>query len=117
MHLQNSFCMLVVAAAVTGMFVPRTSFGADAKKGQAIYNQTCSACHGNDGKGTLPGAPDFNAKNGVLSGTDAVLAERITNGYQSKGSVMAMPPKGGNSSLTAEDISDVIAYLRQRFAG
>lgn len=117
MRLQNGLFMLVVAAAVAGVFVSQASVGADAKKGEAVYNQSCAACHGSDGKGTLPGTPDFNAKNGVLSSTDAVLADRITNGYQSKGAAMAMPPKGGNSSLTAQDISDVIAYLRQRFAG
>lgn len=117
MRLQNGLFMLIVTVAVAGIIVPRAGVGADAKKGEAIYSQNCAACHGSDGKGTLPGAPDFNVKKGVLSSTDAVLAERITNGYQSKGSAMAMPPKGGNSSLTAQDISDVIAYLRQRFAG
>jgi cytochrome c5 len=45
------------------------------------------------------------------------LIERITNGFQTSGSPMAMPPKGGNASLTAQDISDVLAYIRQRFGG
>ena len=117
MRFQNGFFLLVATVAVAGVCVPRAGVAADAKKGEAIYSQSCAACHGSDGKGALPGVPDFNAKKGVLSSTDAVLAGRITNGYQSKGSAMAMPAKGGNSSLTAQDISDVIAYLRQRFAG
>ncbi len=31
--------------------------------------------------------------------------------------MMAMPPKGGNPSLSDDDIHAVIAYLRQAFAG
>jgi len=116
MRYQNAFFVLAVTVAVAGIFVPRVGVGADAKKGEAIYSQSCAACHGSDGKGALPGVPDFNAKKGVLSSTDTVLAGRITSGYQSKGSAMGMPAKGGNSSLTAQDISDVIAYLRKRFA-
>ncbi len=112
-------CFLVFIASSMGfaVVVPKIGVAGDAKKGQAIYSQSCAACHGTDGKGGIPGAPDFTSKNGVLKSPDSVLIDRITNGYQSKGSPMAMPPKGGNASLTAQDISDVLAYIRQRFGG
>lgn len=108
------FMVLLIGFAVV---VPNIGVAGDAEKGQAIYSQSCAACHGPDGKGGLPGAPDLSAKDGVLKSSDSVLTDRITNGYQSKGSPMAMPPKGGNSSLTAQDISDVLAYMRKRFGG
>ncbi|EDY81240.1 hypothetical protein VDG1235_858 [Verrucomicrobiia bacterium DG1235] len=44
-----------------------------------------------------------------------MLIERILNGYQSKGSPMAMPPKGGNPNLNEEDIEAVVAYMKDAF--
>jgi len=87
----------------------------NAPNGEQIYNQNCVACHGADGKGTIPGAPDFTAKGGVLSNPDKLLLDRIMNGYQSPGSPMAMPPNGGNPSLSRADILAVLAYMRQTF--
>ena len=84
--------------------------------GEHIYNQNCVACHGANGKGTIPGAPDFTAKGGVLSSPDKLLVGRIMNGYQSPGSPMAMPAKGGNPSLSRKDILAVLAYMRQTFS-
>lgn len=92
-----------------------TSSGAGKSDGQAIYNQTCIACHGGNGKGTLPGAPNFTSPKGALSKSDAVLIKHITEGFQGPGSPMAMPAKGGNTALTAEDIRAVLAYLRKQF--
>jgi len=81
--------------------------------GQAIYNKSCNACHGSDGKGVLPGVPDFTSPNGPLSKNDDELFKNINEGFQSPGSPMAMPAKGGNASLTAEDVKAVLAYIRK----
>ncbi|HXV73449.1 MAG TPA: cytochrome c [Sphingomonadales bacterium] len=86
-----------------------------AENGKSVYETTCVACHGNNGKGTIPGAPDFTKKNGPLSKSDFELYINITEGFQSPGSAMAMPPNGGNPDLTAKEIKDVIAYLRAQF--
>lgn len=88
----------------------------DQKAGEETYNETCIACHGEDGKGTVPGAPDFNKKGGgVLSKNHHVLAKHIKNGFQAPGAPMAMPAKGGNPSLTDTDIESVHTYLHQQF--
>lgn len=87
----------------------------DAKAGDAVYHQTCVACHGDDGRGVVPGAPDFSKKGGVLSEPHAMLNDHIKNGFQAPGAPMAMPPKGGNPSLTDQDIANVHAYLHKRF--
>ncbi len=83
--------------------------------GEAIYAQTCIACHGGDGKGVVPGAPNFTDKSGRLSKTDEHLMNSLMNGFQSPGSPMAMPPKGGNSALTQGDLENVLKYLRETF--
>jgi len=89
--------------------------GADAAAGKEVYSQTCVACHGANGKGAIPGVADFTDENGSLSKSDAELIKNITDGFQSPGSFMAMPPKGGNPGLAEADIKAVLAYLRKTF--
>jgi len=88
---------------------------ADDQAGKTVYQGTCIACHGPDGKGVLPGVPDFTAPNSPLGQSDALLKKRITEGYQAPDSPMAMPPKGGNPSLTDEQISEVLGFMRKTF--
>lgn len=85
--------------------------------GDVVYAQTCVACHGVDGRGTVPGAPNFTSPSGPLSKPDDVLLQHMTNGFQSPNSPMAMPPMGGNPTLTEADMRAVLAYLRERFGG
>jgi len=94
-----------VATATTG----------PALSGQEVYTQTCIACHGADGKGSLPGTPDFSSPSGPLTQSDDVLLKHITEGFQTPGNSMAMPAKGGNAALTATDIRAVLGYLRSNF--
>ena len=83
--------------------------------GKETYEKTCIACHGADGKGAFPGTPDFTSSSGALSKSDEVLVDHISNGFQSPGSPMAMPPKGGNPNLSTTDISAVLKYIRDKF--
>jgi len=102
----NAKLLLIVIA--TGVALPSLA----APDGKTLYQQTCIACHGPAAKGAFPGIPDLTRKAGPLSKPDAELIANVLNGYQSKGSPMAMPPKGGNPSLTAEDVAAIVAYLR-----
>ncbi len=83
--------------------------------GKTIYKQTCIACHGSNGKGAIPGVPDFTNKSGPLSKSDSILLRHTINGFQSPGSPMAMPPKGGNPKLSNADLQNVLTYIRQTF--
>ena len=85
------------------------------KSGKAIYDQTCIACHGANGKGAIPGVPNLTDKNGRLSQADDVLLLNVVRGIQSPGSTMAMPPKGGNPELSEGDIRAVIEYMHSSF--
>lgn len=101
------------AAAATGSGSAAAS--ADPVAGGQIYATTCVACHGQNGAGTLPGAPDFTAANGRLAKSDEVLIRNMINGFQSPGSPMPMPAKGGNPDLTDQDMVNVLAYIRTTF--
>ena len=83
--------------------------------GRVIYSQTCIACHGTNGKGAIPGVADLTKGDGALSKPDEALLNSITEGFQSPGSALAMPPRGGNPTLTEEDVEAVLAYLRAEF--
>ncbi len=87
----------------------------DAAKGKAVYDGTCVFCHGQNGKGEIPGTPDFTKASGPLSQDDSVLIQHITEGFESPGAAMPMPAKGGNPELTDADIRNVLAYLRAQF--
>ena len=77
--------------------------------GQEIYSQTCVACHGADGSGAIPGVPDFKER---LSKSDDILFQHIIEGFQSPGSPMAMPARGGNPNLSDQDIQKVLSYIK-----
>jgi cytochrome c5 len=110
------------ALVVVGMTAASTPAWADCgynagdwKAGNDGYHQTCIACHGENGRGTIPGAPDFTRKDGVLSKSHPGLLQRIKNGFISPGASLAMPPKGGNPDLSDKDINDVLAYMHRQF--
>lgn len=91
------------------------SFMGDIKAGKKVFMTTCFVCHGLDGKGAIPGVPDFTKTAERLAQPDSVLLEHVINGFQSPGSVMPMPPKGGNANLTEQNILDAITYIRGQF--
>ena len=112
--------MIFPAFAVVSFFSVATNHvaaqdPADPAAGEEIYNETCIACHGEDGAGEVPGAPDFAEPDGVLSQSDEILLRHILDGFQSEGSQMAMPAKGANEDLTIKDLRDVLSFMHQKF--
>lgn len=91
-----------VAAAAPAPAVQQTA-AAGAGNGEALYKQTCIACHG----AGVAGAPKFGDKTAwaprVKQGLDALVA----NAIKGKG---AMPPKGGSSASDAE-IRATVQYM------
>ena len=83
--------------------------------GKKVYSQTCVACHGANGKGMIPGVNDFTKADGPLAKSDEVLIASIRDGLVTSGKPLSMPAKGGNPSLTDEEIQAVLVYLRATF--
>jgi len=107
--------MLAATLAASFLMINSANAADSVKKGAEIFNGTCIACHGANGKGAFPGVPDFTQVNGRLSKPDSVLIKHIDNGFESPSSDMAMPELGGNEDLSEQDVKDVIAYLRATF--
>ena len=80
------------------------SAASDADPGEVVYNGLCVACHATG----VAGAPklDDNAawSERMAQGWDAMMA----NAIKGKG---GMPPKGGNPSLSDEDLRIAIEYM------
>lgn len=101
-------------------FVPETSAVVDEAPasdltGKEVYQQTCVACHSADGSGAFAGVPDLTDAKGRLSKSDEELLKNVRNGFQTPGSPMAMPPRGGNGALTEGDLRNVMEYLHKAF--
>jgi len=97
--------LIAISFALLG--ASQFTFAAD---GKALFESTCIACHGANLKGAIPGVPDLNTS-GRLAQSDEVLIDHIVNGFQSKGSSMAMPAKGGNPGLSMEDVRALVFYM------
>lgn len=103
-------------APVVAASVSTTALAGSGPEPAALFNQTCVACHGANGKGALPGVPDLTSAQGPLARkTDAQLAASILNGLQTPGAALAMPAQGGNPAVTAGDAAALVRYLRQQF--
>ncbi len=115
---RNILTFLQKSNDVTSAQLIRTSAApatASGMSGKEIYEQTCIACHSDDGKGAFAGVPDFTDKDGRLSKPEGELLNNVMGGFQTPGSPMAMPPKGGNTGLNEGDIQNVIKYLHEEF--
>jgi mono/diheme cytochrome c family protein len=107
----SSLAIIALASFATPAMASET------EAGEKVYAQTCIACHGANGKGAIPGVSDFTKADGPLSKSDEVLAASIRDGVATPGKPLSMPPKGGNPSLTDEEIQAVLEYLRSSFGG
>lgn len=85
-------------------------------RGQEIFEQSCKACHG--ATSPIPGAPKITKvddwKDRIAQGED-VLVKRAIEGFVGKGGMM--PAKGGNPSISDEDIKATVQYMVKQSGG
>lgn len=96
--------------------VESTTADSASTSGKQVYESNCLACHGANGKGSIPGVPDFTDRNGRLLKGDSELLSNIINGIQSPGSSLPMPPRGGNSQLSDADLNAALIYIKTSFS-
>lgn len=88
----------------------------DAVAGETLFQSTCAACHGPDGKGLPNLGKDLTVSEFVKGQPDAELVTFIKGGRPvsdpANTTGVDMPPKGGNPALSDEDLFDIVAYIR-----
>jgi disulfide bond formation protein DsbB len=88
----------------------------DSGNGEQLFSQTCVACHGQGGVGIDGLGPTLIGNEFVGSLSDDDLVEFLNTGrpadHPDNESGITMPPKGGNPSLSDDDLADIAAYLR-----
>lgn len=110
MSLRYQKLFLACALITTGLFLsPAKHTQANATAAfdaKAVYSETCSVCHGDNGKGAegMSGVPDFTSRTFQRSRTDKQFNVAITSG---KG---VMP--GFKGRLKPEEIQQLVRYVR-----
>ncbi|WP_371374246.1 c(7)-type cytochrome triheme domain-containing protein [Thalassotalea aquiviva] len=92
---------------LAGLFLAGTAlsaFSADIANGNKISDAFCASCH----KPGVMGAPKLGSKDDWQPRADKGLDSLHNNAING---VRSMPAKGGNFSLSAQDIKDVVAYM------
>ena len=112
-HLNPPLVGLTVAIISLGL-MSTAAIAQDAANGRDVYEITCVACHAENGRGAFEGVPDLSDR---LAKSDDALFTSVRDGFESPGSMMAMPANGGNPNLTEQDVRDVIAYMRETYGG
>ena len=87
-------------------FPPKVKKSA-AEMGKSVYENTCAGCHGSG----IAGAPIFGDKAAWAKiskqGVKTIFANAI-NGLN------AMPPKGGDASLSDDSVKDAVRYMLEK---
>ena len=106
----RSYRQWFVAIAIVAVCFLAAAGTAQAQAGADLFKTKCQMCHGADGAGNSPmgkklGTHDFHSPE-VQKMTDAQLVEVITKGKDHM-------PAYGAGKLTAEQIKDLAAYVRE----
>lgn len=82
---------------------------ADANPGKTVYDGLCFSCHGS-GLPNIPQVGKVEDWTDRITQGSALLYERAINGYVGA-SGMAMPAKGGNATLSDDQIKAAVDYM------
>ena len=97
-----------VFASAVGAFLMLSGQAVMADVGKATYDKACFACHGMG----IAGAPKIGDKDAwaprIAQGLD-VLKQHSIDGFG--GSTGFMPPKGGQTSLSDDDVKAAVVYM------
>ena len=103
----------------TGTSSGSTTLPGDPSKGATLYAQNCATCHGSSLEGGIGAVLNPIEKlPGVADALDPTfLIDIITNGRTPPAGdpkQVPMPAKGGNQSLSDQDVKDLAAYIIQQ---
>jgi len=81
----------------------------DIKRGEEIYQQQCSTCHGKEGEGIT--APALGNQSALAHNTDDFIRYAIQNGRNDT------PMVAFKDKLSVDDIDNVTAFIRSKASG
>lgn len=107
---------LVLTSAACGGGGQPGSADPAVQKGKVVYDRLCATCHGRDAKG-MRGLGKSLIANAFTKGlSDDELVAFLIEGRSMNDPLnetgVDMPPKGGDPTLTDEDLRNVVAFLR-----
>ncbi len=113
---------LLLSIVVLGLLISACSSGGDGASddvvasGKTLYTANCSSCHGPNAEGLEGKGKDLTNNQYIQDRSDDellayVLAGRAINDPLNTTGI-EMPAKGGNPTLTTDQIRDIIAFLR-----
>ena len=106
----------MISSAATGSATLSTD-GPDAAKGQVLYLQSCTYCHGQSAQGMPHMGVDLRNSKFISSTSDPKLIAFLRSGRRPTDpkniTGLLMPPRGGNVTLDDESLADIVAFLRQ----
>jgi cytochrome c5 len=84
--------------------------------GATLFLRTCSACHGEGGEGVESLGKDMTSSAFIRGKTDAELVAFLKEGraadHPDNTTMVPMPPYGGNTSLTDDDLQAIVVHMR-----
>ena len=110
------FTVLTVLAACGGGGDGAASGSPGLKEGKAVYNRICATCHGKDANGLPRLGKGLRDNEFTKSLSDAELVTFLKEGRAATHPLnttgVDMPPKGGDPSITDQDLQNVVTFLR-----
>ena len=79
--------------------------------GKTLYESNCAACHASGASGA-PKISDKRAWSHRMAEGKDIMVKKTIEGIDGKGGMM--PPKGGNESLTDEEVKMAILYMTSK---
>jgi len=79
--------------------------------GKTLYESNCASCH-DSGSSGAPKLGNKEAWSGRMAEGKNIMIKKAIEGIDGK--IGMMPPRGGNTSLTDEDVKTVILYMTSK---
>ena len=99
-----------------GTGASQSADGQQVRTGQQIFEATCQACHG--ATSAVPGAPKVTHNDDWaprIAQGEETLFKHALEGFTGKAGMM--PPKGGNSTLSDDDVKAAVQYMVKQSGG